>query len=728
MSDIDDKYENELLMQDWRERLLSLMQSKEYKPMRLKDLCYVLGITGGQRDDFLDLLNNLIREGEIVCSRNNRYLPRSKDSLVGEYIGTRKGYGFVRVPGYEEDFFIPEKSVNGAFQGDKVMIRVETAKRGPRTEAEVLKVLSRGITAVTGTYREQDRIGFVITGNKKLGTDVYIPEGKSMKAVDGNIVVAEIERYDTGGGAPEGRVVEILGHIDDPKDDVLAVIRAFNIPEEFPEEVLDQLRDISDCVTEKDIEGRRDFREWETVTIDGETAKDFDDAITLTEEDGIYHLGVHIADVSNYVKEGSPLDKEALRRGTSVYLADTVVPMLPHQLSNGICSLQEGKDRLALSCLMDIDSTGQILSHELCESVIRSNARMTYTDVNALIEGLEDAPVQKYEALIPLFKRMAALSAILRERRHARGSIDFDIQETEIVVGEDGKPIEIRAHDRNVATKLIEDFMLAANETIAEDAFWQELPFEYRVHEAPDERKVEALKFMLRTFKLYIHGGREAVHPREFQRILQEIEDQPYEAMISKLTLRTMQQARYGTVCTGHFGLAAKYYCHFTSPIRRYPDLQIHRILKENLHGTLDERRVSHYEHILPEVAADNSAKERRADDAERDVDKLKQIEYMEDHLGESYDGIISGFNTQSIFVELPNTIEGVIPLGSLSDDFYDYHEESFQMIGSRTRKVFNLGDPVRIQVVSTDKAERRIVFRFDESTDSKGKSKADNQ
>ena len=708
--------------EEWKERLMAFLQTKEYKPLRFKELCFLMDIRGEDRDEFLDLLNDLIREGEIVCSKNNRYLPRPKDTLTGEYMGTKKGYGFVRVTGYDEDFFIPEKGVNGAFQGDKVMIRVDSTQRGPRKEAEVLKILSRGITTVTGTYREQDRIGFVISGNKKLGTDLYIPAGKNMKAVDGNIVVAEIERYDSGGGAPEGRVVEILGHIDDPKDDVLAVIRAFNIPEEFPEEVMDQLREIPDRVSEEELAGRRDFRDWLTVTIDGETAKDFDDAITLTEENGKYHLGVHIADVSNYVKEGSPLDREALRRGTSVYLADTVVPMLPHQLSNGICSLQEGKDRLVLSCLMEIDSEGQILSHEICEGVINSNARMTYTDVYKLIEDAEDAPVDKYRELIPFFKLMAKLSGILRERRHARGSIDFDIQETEIVVGEDGRPTEIRAHDRNVATMLIEDFMLAANETIAEDAFWQELPFEYRVHEAPDDRKVEALKYMLRTFKLYLHGGREAVHPKEFQRILQEIEGQPYEAMISKLTLRTMQQARYGTVCTGHFGLAAKYYCHFTSPIRRYPDLQIHRILKENLHGMLDDRRVSHYEHILPEVAADNSVKERRADDAERDVDKLKQIEYMEEHLGECYDGIISGFNSQSIFVELPNTIEGQIPLGSLNDDFYDYHEETFQMIGNRTSKVYNLGDPVRIQVVSTDKAERRIIFRFDNTEASERK------
>ena len=701
------------LKEEWKDRLLTILHTKDFKPAKLKELCFLLEIRGEERDDFLDLLNDLIRDGEIVCTKNNRYMARPKETLVGEYMGTRKGYGFVRVSGYDEDFFIPEKGVNGAFQGDKVMIRPDREKRGPRTEAEIVKILNRGITTVTGTYREQSGIGFVITGNKKLGTDVYIPAGQSMKAVDGNIVVAELTRYDTGGGAPEGHVVEILGHIDDPKDDVLAVVRAFNIPEDFPEEVMDQLKEIPDHVSEQDTEGRRDFRDWLTVTIDGETAKDFDDAITLTEDEGVYHLGVHIADVTNYVREGTPLDREALRRGTSVYLADTVVPMLPHQLSNGICSLQEGKDRLVLSCLMDINENGQILSHEICEGVIRSDARMTYTDVYKLITDAEDAPVEKYRELIPFFKKMAELSGILREQRHARGSIDFDIRETEIVVGEDGRPTEIRAHDRNVATMLIEDFMLAANETIAEDAYWQEIPFEYRVHDAPDDRKVEALKYMLRAFKLYLHGGREAVHPKEFQRILAEIEDQPYEAMISKLTLRTMQQARYGTACTGHFGLAAKYYCHFTSPIRRYPDLQIHRILKENLHGTLDDKRIRHYEQILPDVAADNSAKERRADDAERDVDKLKQIEYMEDHLGEEYDGIISGFNSQSIFVELPNTIEGVIPLGGLTDDFYEYHEEVFQMVGSRTKKTYSLGDPTHIRVVRCDKAERRIEFMF---------------
>ena len=698
---------------EWKERLQVFLHAKDYKPLKLKELCFLMEIKGDDRDDFLELLNTMEREGAIVRTKQNRYMPLPKGMLTGDFMGSRKGYGFVRVEGYDEDFFIPEHGVNGAFQGDRVMIRLSTTNRGPRTEAEVTKILSRGITTVTGTFRLRDGIGFITTGNKRLGTDVYVPAGKYGKAVDGNIVVAEIEKYDTGGGAPEGKIVEILGHIDDPKDDIIAVIRAFNIPEEFPEDVYQQLAEVPDTVTEQDLEGRRDFRTWETVTIDGETAKDFDDAITLTEENGIYHLGVHIADVSHYVREGSPLDKEALRRGTSVYLADTVVPMLPHQLSNGICSLNPDVDRLVLSCLMDIDQKGQILSHEICEGVIHSDERMTYTDVYKLIEETEDAPVERYEKLIPFFKRMARLSAILRERRHERGSIDFDLQETEIVVGEDGKPTEIRAHDRNVATKLIEDFMLAANETIAEDVFWQELPFEYRVHEAPDDKKVEALKYMLRTFNLYLHGGREAIHPKEFQRILREIEGQPYEAMISKLTLRTMQQARYGTVCAGHFGLATKYYCHFTSPIRRYPDLQIHRILKENLHGTLDAKRIKHYEKLLPGVAADNSAKERRADDAERDVDKLKQIEYMEDHLGEEYDGIISGFNSQAIYVELPSTIEGIVPLGSLSDDFYEYHEESFQMIGNRTKRTYNLGDPAHIQVVRTDKAERRIEFRF---------------
>ncbi len=705
----------------WKDQLKMLMSRKDYKPMKLKELCFLLEVTGADRDEFLDLLNTLCSDGTLVRTRHDRYLLPPGDVLTGEFFGSKKGFGFVRVEGYEEDFFIPEKSVNGAFQGDKVMIRLSRGKKGVggnREEAEIVKILSRGITAVTGTYLLRDGIGFVTTGNKKLGTDLYIPAGKDMKAVDGNIVVAEIEKYDSKGAAPEGRIIEILGHIDDPKDDIIAVVRAFNLPEEFPEEVMEQLREIPDRVTEDEIRGRRDFRDMETVTIDGETAKDFDDAITLTEENGMFRLGVHIADVTHYVREGSPLDREALNRGTSVYLADTVIPMLPHQLSNGICSLNPDTDRLTLSCIMDIDSTGQIVAHEICEGVIHSNERMTYTDVNKLIEETEDAPVERYRHMIPFFKRMARLSAILRERRHERGSIDFDIQETEIVVGEDGKPVEIRAHERNTATRLIEDFMLAANETIAEDAFWQELPFEYRVHEAPDDRKVEALKYMLRSFKLYLHGGREAVHPREFQRILKEIEGKPYEAMISKLTLRTMQRARYGTVCTGHFGLAARYYCHFTSPIRRYPDLQIHRILKENLHGTLDDGRRAHYEHLLPEVAADNSIKERRADDAERDVDKLKQIEYMEEHLGEIYEGIISGFNSQSIYVELPNTIEGQILLGSLVDDFYEYHEEAFEMVGTRTKKVYRLGDPAVIQVVKTEKAERRIIFRFTEKED----------
>ena len=701
------------LKADWQEKMLTLMNRKDFKPMKLKELCFLLDISGGERDIFLDLLNERVADGTLIRTKHDRYQLPPRDVLTGEFYGSKKGYGFVRVPGYDDDFFIPEKSVNGAFQGDKVMIRLFANGHGQHEEAEVVKILSRGITAVTGTYLLRDQIGFVTTGNRKLGTDIYIPAGKDMQAVDGNIVVAEIERYDSKGGAPEGRITEILGHIDDPKDDVLLVVRAFNIPEEFSEEVMTSLETLPDHVTEEELKGRKDLRDWVTVTIDGETAKDFDDAISLTEEDGIYHLGVHIADVSHYVPEGSPLDREALERGTSVYLANTVVPMLPHRLSNGICSLNPDTDRLTLSCIMEIDGSGKILSHELCESVIHSHARMTYTDVKKLIDEEEDAPVEKYEELIPLFKLMARLSALLRQRRRERGSIDFDIQETEIVVGEDGKPSDIRRSDRNVATKLIEDFMLAANETVAEDVFWQELPFEYRVHEAPDERKVEALKYMLRSFGLFLQGGREAVHPREFQRILSEIEEKPYEAMIEKLTLRTMQRARYGTTCTGHGGLATKYYCHFTSPIRRYPDLQIHRILKENLHGTLTPERIRHYENILPEVAADNSLKERRADDAERDVDKLKQIEYMEERLGEIFDGIISGFTNQAIFVELSNTVEGVIPLGMLSDDFYEYHEEAFEMVGNRTKKTYRIGDPAVVQVVKTEKAERRIVFRF---------------
>ncbi|SEF48774.1 RNAse R [Eubacterium ruminantium] len=712
----DDEENSDDILEERKEALLLLMNSKDYKPMRFKEIVYLYGLqTEEEKQQLLDILTMLEEEYKIIKTRNNRYMPTPKDTHVGIFTGNRKGFGFVTVEGYDDDFFIHAKETANAFEGDKVLIR-ETRKAfdGNRTEATVLRVISHAIRNVIGVYDPGTSFGFVIPNNKKIANDIFIPKEASMGAVKGSIVICDIKDYGDDKKSPSGIITEILGHIDDPASDILTVVKSYNIPVDFPEDVERELLTIPESVSPEEIKGRRDFRNLDTVTIDGEDAKDLDDAITLSFKDGIYTLGVHIADVSNYVKEGSPLDKEALNRGTSNYLIDSVIPMLPHKLSNGICSLNAGVDRLTLSCIMDIDEKGKVLSHEIVEGVINVNERMNYTDVNKLICRMGDAPVERYKPLIPLFDRMQELSRIIRAKRHERGSIDFDMAETEIKVDENHKPVEICAHDRNDATRLIEDFMLMANEVIAEDFFWQELPFEYRTHEAPDPVKVDILAQTIKNFGIYFKtAAHDNIHPKEFQKLLKKIEGEPYEAMISKLTLRSMQQARYSTECTGHFGLACKYYCHFTSPIRRYPDLQIHRIIKEQLHGKLDNERIRHYNNLLPKVAADNSMKERRADEAERDVTRLKEIEYMSERIGSEYKGVISGFSQQNIFVELENTVEGAISVAYLEDDYYRYDEASMCMKGERTGNVFNLGDKVHIKVVRADKIERVIDFKL---------------
>lgn len=700
-----------------KQAILLIMSSKDYKPMRFKELTYLLGLQSEEdKQELLDILDALTEDFKIIKTRNNRYMLTPKDTHVGIYTGNRKGYGFVTVEGYTDDFFIHAKDTANAFEGDRVLIREKNHGQqfGNRTEAAVVRVISHGIANVIGVYEPGNGFGFVIPNNKKIAYDIFIPKEASCGAVKGSIVIADIKDYGDDKKSPSGVITEVIGHIDDPSTDIISVVRSRNIPVDFPDDVLSQLERIPESVSEEELSGRRDFRELDTVTIDGEDAKDLDDAITLSYKDGIYTLGVHIADVSNYVRENSPLDKEALNRGTSNYLIDSVIPMLPHKLSNGICSLNAGVDRLTLSCVMDIDEKGKVLGHEIVEGVINVNERMNYTDVNKLITRAEDAPVERYRDLIPLFDRMQELSRIIRAKRHERGSIDFDMAETEIKVDENHKPVEICAHDRNDATKLIEDFMLMANEVIAEDFFWQELPFEYRTHEAPDPVKVDILAQTIKNFGIYFKtAAHDNIHPKEFQKLLKKIEGEPYEAMISKLTLRSMQQARYSTECTGHFGLACKYYCHFTSPIRRYPDLQIHRIIKEQLHGTLDQERIRHYSRLLPKVAADNSFKERRAEEAEREVTRLKEIEYMSERIGSEYAGVISGFSQQNIFVELENTVEGAISVAALEDDYYRYEEAEMCMKGERTGNEFHLGDKLYIKVVRADKIERVIDFKL---------------
>lgn len=695
-----------------KEKLYEFICDEQYKPMRLKDIRFLLQVSDGDKKRVEESLNELINEGKITLTPKGKYKKLDNNLLVGEFIGNKKGFGFVRVEGYKEDFFIPAKFSMDAFHGDRVVIQPDSyTRQGKSTEAKVTQILERGMKTVVGTFEKQQNFGFVIADNQKVADDIFVSKSDSMGAMTGHKVVCEIKSYGSAGKCPEGRIIEILGHVNDPSTDILSVVRAYDIPMEYPDKVMDALKDIPDEVSEEEKVGRTDFRDWPTVTIDGEDAKDLDDAITLSFKDGVYTLGVHIADVSHYVKEKSPLDKEALKRGTSCYLVDSVIPMIPHKLSNGICSLNAGVDRLCMSCVMDFDKHGKLLSHYICEGLLHVDERMTYTNVAKILDRSDDEVLKRYETLVPMFDLMKELSDILRDKRHQRGSIDFDVAETKIIVDENHKPVEIKPYDRNPATKIIEDFMLAANETIAEDYFWQELPFEYRTHEHPDEEKIDILSSFLNNFGLFIKASRDETHPKELQKILEKIEGQPYEALISKMMLRSMKQARYSTECTGHFGLSCKYYCHFTSPIRRYPDLQIHRIIKENLHGELTEKRIDHYKHILPGVASDNSTKERRAEEAEREVIKLKEIEYMSEHIGEIFPGVVSGVTSNYVFVELENTVEGAVSVAHMYDDYYYFHEDQYALIGEQTKKRYQLGDKVMIKVLHCDKIKKIIDF-----------------
>lgn len=694
-----------------KEMILSLFQDRQYRPMKLKELAMFLDVPREQRPELLEVLDVLLAEGKISLSKRGKYGPLSKELVTGVFVSNQKGFGFVQVADREQDIYIGEEFTKDAFHGDTVKVAISREESdGKRAEGHIVEVVERKITELVGTFERVRGFGFVIPDDKHLSRDVFVDGDHMMGAVTGHKVVVELTSYGGPGKNPEGHITEILGHMDDPGVDILSVVRAYGLTNEYPPEVTEQLKSIPDEVSEEEKIGRVDLCQLQTVTIDGEDAKDLDDAITLSYEDGIYHLGVHIADVSHYVKEGSPLDKEALRRSTSVYLVDRVIPMLPHQLSNGICSLNAGVDRLAFSCLMDIDGQGNLIGHHICESVIRVDRRMSYTVVNRIIEEQAEAEYEEYRELVPMFLLMKELADKLREKRRQRGSIDFDFPESKIILERDGRPVEIKPYERNSATRLIEDFMLMANETVAEDYFWQELPFLYRTHETPDREKMLKLVALINNFGYHIRVTND-VHPKEVQKLLAKIEDSPEEAMISRLTLRSMKRARYSTDCSGHFGLAARYYTHFTSPIRRYPDLQIHRIMKENLHGELTEKRIAHYEEILPEVAQLTSAMERQADEAERETDKIKKCQFMEERIGRCFSGVISGMSEYGMYVELENTVEGFVHISNLEDDFYDFDREALEMVGYRTGNRYRLGQKVRAKAVDVDRLMHTVEF-----------------
>ena len=715
----------EELKKEREQMILSFVEGKDYRPIKIKEMAVLFGVPKKQRGEFHEILDSLIARGKIEIDRKGLIRLPEANLCVGEFMATQRGFGFVRVEGEEEDIFIPETYCSNAFHGDTVKVRLNGhgGSHGRRKEGEIIQIIKRGVQTVVGTFERNNKVTFVIPDNGKMKKDIYIPKDGTLDAVDGHKVVVELTDYGSDSRSPEGRVIQILGHQNDPGVDILSIVKAFGLPEEFPEDVMRQVAEIPDTVDFSDLGGRVDIRKLDTVTIDGEDAKDLDDAITIEKkEDGSYELGVHIADVSHYVTENSPLDREAVNRGTSVYLVDRVIPMLPHKLSNGICSLNAGEDRLALSCFMTFDAKGQIKSHRIAETVVNVTERMSYTDVNAILTHHEPAVCKRYEHLVPMFETMKELAVILRKNRKKKGSIDFDFPECKIYLDEKGHPVDIAPYDRNIATKIIEEFMLAANQVVAEEYFWMEIPFVYRTHEYPELEKIQDLARMTASFGHHIKVGQEEVHPREIQKLIEEIEGTEEEAFLSRLTLRSMKRAKYSTVNEGHFGLATQYYCHFTSPIRRYPDLQIHRIIKENIRHGIRGKRYEHYETILPEIARRSSDRERLADDAEREVDKMKKAEYMQDHIGEVFAGVVSGVTAWGIYVELQNTVEGMVRLADMSDDQYDFEEEKYRVIGHYTGREYRMGQKVFIRVVSVDKLTRTIDFAMIDETSEDGR------
>ena len=689
--------------------ILDFIRDDLYVPMKIKEMAIILQIPREQRDELKQVLDALVEEGKISLSKRGKYSKGQAVRLKGSFQANMRGFGFITPEDGSEDVFIAEENISGAFQGDEVEYIITSAPTGRRKEGKIVRILSHSVVHIVGLYEKSRSFGFVRPDNQRYLKDIYIPEGKEMGAMTGHKVVVSLTSYGGEHMKPEGEIVQIIGHVNDPGTDILSVVMDAGIPAEFPEKVLNQAVRVGKPVSDADRVGRRDLRDWLMVTIDGEDAKDLDDAVSLRMDGENYILGVHIADVTNYVQENSALDREAFERGTSVYLADRVIPMLPHKLSNGICSLNAGEDRLALSCIMTFDASGTMVDHEIAETVINVEKRMSYNGVSKILEGETQ---ETEDQIVSMLLCMKELSDILRELRGRRGSIDFDFPETKVILDENGKPVDIRPYERNDATKIIEDFMLMANETVAEEYYWRELPFLYRTHEVPDEEKIRKLSTFINNFGYHIHIRNE-VRPKEIQKLLARVDGTPEEALISRLALRSMKRAGYTTENTGHFGLATKYYTHFTSPIRRYPDLQIHRIIKENLRGRLNDDRISHYEEILPKVASQCSERERRAEEAERDVVRMKKAEYMRSHIGEEYEGVISGVTKWGVYVELENTVEGLVHVADMRDDHYEFTEQTYELTGEHSGKSYTLGQTVRVRVTDADKLQRTVNFEI---------------
>lgn len=694
---------------------MTYIESKDYRSSKVEELAGHFNIGKGEMKEFKKVLSEMEKEGLVLKNNKDKYRPFNSEYLViGTLEGNEKGFGFLVPRDKEkEDIFIPAEGVNGAMHGDVVIGNIVKKSEGDRrSEGEVIKILERANKFVVGTYEDNPNFGFLIPDDHRIAFDIFIPKDLKGRAKDRQKVVVEITTWPEQRRNPEGKVVDVLGYLNEKGTDILSIVKQFQLPEKFSKEVLREAESIEETISEDELTHRRDLRDLKAFTIDGADAKDFDDAISIQAlSNGNFQLGVHIADVAHYVRPNTELDKEAYKRGTSVYLIDRVIPMLPEKLSNGICSLKPNEDRLTLSVLMEINEKGKVVDHEIVESIISSKQRLIYDDVSDFLENEDDRAKAILKDLLTELKQMEQLMQTLMKKRHSRGSIDFDFPETFIELDDDGIPIDVRKAERRIANRMIEEFMLVTNETVAERFFWAETPFLYRIHEEPNPEKLQQFGSFIHNFDYSLKGSE--IHPKQLQQLIEEIHGKKEELVISTLLLRSLKKAKYSEVKDIHFGLAAEYYAHFTSPIRRYPDLMIHKIIKDAINGRLSPNKSKAYEDILPEVAEHTSMTERRAEEAEREVDDLKMAQFMSSKIGEQYQGIISSVTSFGLFVQLENTIEGLVHFNNMEDDYYIFDEENYYIIGERTHNIYRLGDTVKIEVTGADIGKKNIDFKL---------------
>lgn len=703
-----------------QELILNFMKDENYTPMKAKEMAMILGVPKKEYNKFLDIIRYLEENYKIVKNRKNRYRLIGENFVEGIYRKNQRGFGFVKIDDREDEIYIAKEDSLNALNGDRVLIEItEEQNKVKRAEGKIKKIIKHEKETVVGTFQESRNFGFVVPDDKAFGTDIFISKGKFLNAKNNQKVVVKITKYPQKGKNAEGEIIEVLGSIDEAGVDMLSIIKEYDLPAEFPENVIEEAKKYGNKIDEKDIQNRIDCRQDIIFTIDGEDAKDLDDAVRVIKlKNGNYRLDVHIADVSYYVREGSLLDKEAQIRGTSVYMLSRVIPMLPKELSNGICSLNAGQDRFTLSCSMEINNKGEVVSAEVYKGIINVTERMNYHDVQKILDKSDEKVLKKYEKYIGNFELMAELAEILKKKRLEQGYLNLDIPESKIDLDENGKVISIGKYETSFSNEIIEQFMLSANETIAEKFYWLEAPFIYRVHEDPDIEKVKELNKFLYNFGLKIRIVNEKIYPKEVSKILEEIKGKEEEKVVSTLILRTLKIARYEAENKGHFGIASKYYCHFTSPIRRYPDLFIHRIISKYLEENyvVSDKFIEDFKQKAIDRARTSSEREKVATKAERDSEDMKKAEFMQDKIGQEYEGIVSSVTQFGIFVELENTVEGLIRFENLGNEYFIYDENRKRLIGENSNKVYKLGDKVKIRVVSANKLLRQIDFEIVEA------------